>query len=141
MKKRLYIIVLLLVVVSLTGCGSKTLTCTKTSKESIYTLDEKIVAKYGLVNLKSVEIHQEMDIKDNSLITASMLEKTISSQFKDLKENGAKINVSSKDNKVIVDISIDSSKVSKHDLNNLYDSEVSLEDAKKSFKKLGYTCK
>ena len=141
MKKRLYIIVLLLVVVSLTGCGSKTLTCTKTSKESIYTLDEKIVAKYGLVNLKSVEIHQEMDIKDNSLITASMLEKTISSKFKDLKENGAKVNVSSKDNKVIVDISIDSSKVSKDDLNNLYDSEVSLEDAKKSSKKIGYTCK
>ena len=143
MKKRLYIIVLLLVMVSLTGCSSKTLICTKVSDESIYNLKEKITTKYGMFGVKNININMEMALKDNSFINADVLEKTLDETYKELKENGAKVNISSKDNKVIVDINVDLKKIESDELKeiDLYDVDESYEDAKKSFKKLGYTCK
>ena len=143
MKKRLYIMVLLLIMVSLTGCSSKTLTCTKTSDESIYNLKEKITTKYGMFGVKNININMEMTLKDNSFINASVLEKTLDETYKELKENGAKVNISSKDNKVLVDINFDLKKMDNDKLKeiDLYNVNESYEDAKKSFKKLGYTCK
>lgn len=143
MKKKLYIMVLLLVMVSLTGCSSKTLTCTKTSDESIYNLKEKITTKYGMFGVKNININMEMTLKDNSFINASVLEKTLDETYKELKENGAKVNISSKDNKVLVDINFDLKKMDNDKLKeiDLYNVNESYEDAKKSFKKLGYTCK
>ena len=143
MKKRLYIMVLLLIMVSLTGCSSKTLSCTKTSDESIYNLKEKITTKYGMFGVKNININMEMTLKDNSFINASVLEKTLDETYKELKENGAKVNISSKDNKVLVDINFDLKKMDNDKLKeiDLYNVNESYEDAKKSFKKLGYTCK
>ncbi len=143
MKKSLNIIVLLLIVLSLTGCGSKTLTCTRKSEEAIYTLEEKIVSKYSFSDLKKFEIHQEMELKNNSFVNAELLKQTVDIQFINLKENGANVNVKSKGNKIIVDVNADISKISKSKLKKikLYNINESLEDAKKSFKKSGYTCK
>lgn len=143
MKKRLYIIVLLLVVVSLTGCSSKTLTCSRNSKESIYNLKEKITAKYGLTGVKNIDINMEMELTDNKFVSAELLENTLKGTYKELEDNGAKVDIKSKDNKVIVDINLDLKKIDSKKLKkiNLYDAEESYEDAKKSFKKLGYTCK
>lgn len=143
MKKRLYIIVLLLVVVSLTGCGSKTLTCTRNKKESIYNLTEKITANYGMFSIKTVDINMEMELTDNKFVSAELLENTLKGTYKELEDNGAKVDIKSKDNKVIVDINLDLDKIDSKKLKkiNLYDTEESYEDAKKSFEKLGYTCK
>lgn len=143
MKKTLYITILFLVVISLSGCGSKTLTCTRNSKQSIYTLNEKITAKYGMFGVKNIDINMEMELTNNNFISASVLEKTLDTTYKELKDNGANLDIKSKDNKVIVDIGIDIKKIDSKKLKkiDLYDTEESYEEAKKSFKKLGYTCK
>ena len=96
-----------------------------------------------MFGVKNININMEMTLKDNSFINASVLEKTLDETYKELKENGAKVNISSKDNKVLVDINFDLKKMDNDKLKeiDLYDVDESYEDAKKSFKKLGYTCK
>ena len=143
MKKGLYIIVLLLAIISLTGCGSKTLTCTREKKESIYSLNEKVTASYGMFGLKKVNMNMEMKLTNEKIISASNLGKTIKASYEELEKYGASVNVKSKDGLVIVDIDLDLKKIDSKKLKelNLYDTEESYDDAKKSFKKLGYTCK
>ena len=92
---------------------------------------------------ENIDINMEMELTDNKFVSAELLENTLKGTYKELEDNGAKVDIKSKDNKVIVDINLDLDKIDSKKLKkiNLYDTEESYEDAKKSFEKLGYTCK
>jgi len=139
----------LLAVLVLTGCGSKTLTCTKseTSSGLDMTQEIKIVFKGDKVkdlNAKFGIVAVEQTIKNSwdTLVPLWAVE------FPETNEDGIKVSVKNDKNNYSFQaiIEIDADKVSEssletYDLDGLTETGVGFEQAKENFEGMGYTCK
>lgn len=138
MKKYLLTVVVLLVaVVTLTGCGGgKTLSCSKG--------DESVELEYNGDKIKKVTMKTliaEADSKEQ----AEEAKQAGEEQLKSVNENGIDIKIVVEDKKVFFVYNIDIDKVDEDKreqyLGDFVDSDVSYDDMKKEAEDSGYNCK
>lgn len=148
MKKNiLTIAVLLVAVVSLTGCGSKDkkLTCTVTSDkaEGALLLGDSQKVEVTFKDDKASKISMEMTLKAESKEEAEEY-KTQYDQLLDMSSSSEYVKTTTKvDGTSLVVISEieDISKLSEEDQKDAVGEDITYDGLKKSFEEQGYTCK
>ena len=133
----------------LTGCGGKTLTCTMSESESGMEMKGKIVAKFK--DDKVTNLKMTMDAKatnDEVKKSWSMMSSLLKSQYSDKKADGVKVTSKVDDKKYTFSFSveIDTKKASKdalkeYGIDSLDAEKSGYDDAKKSLEKSGFKCK
>lgn len=144
MKKFLVLCVSVLAVGGVTGCGSKTLTCTQTEEQGSMKMEQTVVAKFTNDKATKVDMTMEMVLDDEYKEFLSTFEKQLSSEFEKLEgKDGVSIKTTTKDNSIKVDLSADLKKISDETKEELdFSDELgTYEETKKEFESQGYTCK
>ena len=151
MKKIRYILISLVALLLVTGCGSKnansTLTCTKEQEDTGMKISEKHVMtfendKVSLVDLKIDFVADDENVKTN---WDSIVE-ILNQQFVYDDYEGVEFSKSSTSDSYTWALKVDLNKVSDEaldalDLNDVADSNEKYDDVKKDFEADGYTCK
>lgn len=139
----------LVAMVLLTGCGTKTLTCTKTEEDSGLSMKEEVTMKFknNKVNYVKMSIDStatDDDIKDNWGLFVSFL----GSAYEEKDEDGIKISVKNDEEnyayKVSIEVDLEKAgekALAEYDLDGIADSNSKLEDVKKEAEEDGFTCK
>ena len=145
MKKGVLFTALVASCVLLSGCGTKTLSCSKTEKDSGFSAEETIKAKFVGNEVTNVSLNMTMtlddEFKDNKDLFISMLEE----QFTNYKnKDGLKFEIKSKsDTEIDLTMDADLKKMSddnKKEL-DLIDTKGSYDATKKELEDQGFTCK
>lgn len=131
----------------LTGCGGKTLTCTRSEEESGMKVSEEIKLTFDKegkeVNKGSFKAQFEVSEEYSSKM--SDFEEYVKEEFAEVEENGAKVKIETKSNKLTVGISYDASKLTEDQKDELYYDDLyydgSYDEAKEDLEDSGYTCK
>ena len=145
MKKSILFGTLVASSILLSGCGTKTLSCSKIETADGYSANETVEAKFvgnEVTNFKlSMTMTLDDEFKDNMDLFKSMLEEQFSS-YKN--KDGLKFEINSK-NDIEIDLVLDADlkKMSDDDKKELdfIDTKGSYEATKKEFEDDGYTCK
>ena len=129
MKKGKMLIASLLVLFTMTGCGSKTLTCTSEYKESGVEMGYSISAKFKSDKLNSMKVSVDVTLPENLMSQ----KQTMIDTMKDTKEiENAKI-TETKDGFKVEGIA------NAKELGT--DNNASYDDVKKTLEAAGYKCK
>lgn len=150
MKNFKYLLLALLCVMCLSGCGKKTLTCTDTNNEDGIKSIETIKFKFKKNKIKSFNVSVENEATDDSIKNnwdtfVSMLEST----FKvDEETKGITVKTDSNDKKYTysVSVDVDLDKIEDEDalgfdLEEMKKYENAYDEIKSELEKEGYTCK
>lgn len=149
MKKFRILACSLVAVLVLTGCGNKTLTCTKTESNSGLDMTQEISIKFKgkkVTNMKvSVDSKATTDtIKNNWDMFVGILD----AQYPESNEEG--VNITTQNNadkhtyKVSIDIDLNKaseSALEEYDLDGVADVNSDIKTVKAAAEKSGYTCK
>jgi len=139
----------LVAVLVLTGCGSKTLTCTKSETSSGLDMTQEISIKFQgkkVTNMKvSVDSKAITDaIKNNWDMFVGILD----SKYPESNEEGVKIttqnNADQHTYKVSIDIDLNKASenaLAKYDLDGVANANSDIKEVKAAAEKSGYTCK
>lgn len=134
--------ILLICCMVLTGCGSKTLTCSKTeNKESLKT-EEKVIITYNK-QMKTIEHDMKVSLKNSYEDYIDIVTKSLNDSLKKYKnKKGISVkSVKNKDN-VVVSLKFDGSKMDDSGKKLAgFDTSKSFNNMKKELEKKGYTCK
>lgn len=124
----------------LTGCGGKTLKCTRTEEESGMKMSEEIVAKFKEDKISSIVLNAEIEVPDDMKELMDAFKSSLEEEFKGDNYKDAKVKIETKDNRIIAKVEMDATKLTKEQLEdiNLKDT---FEEAKKSLEEQGYSCK
>ena len=143
MKKGLMGLVALCVMFILTGCGTETLTCTMSQEESGMTMNQKAVVTFENNEVTKMKMNVDVEVDDTYASYIGMMESMLESQFTQYSDNGAKVDVSSGDNKINVSIDMDVKNMTDEQKENLDMEDVygSKDATKKELEEQGYTCK
>ena len=143
MKKGLMGLVALCVMFILTGCGTETLTCTMSQDESGMTMNQEAVVTFENNEVTKMKMNVDVEVDDTYASYIGMMESMLESQFTQYSDNGAKVDVSSSDNKINVSIDMDVKNMTDDQKKNLDLEDVyGTKDAtKKELESQGYTCK
>lgn len=135
-------IILLMFCFVLTGCGTKTLTCTKTENKETLKTDEKTVITYNN-QIKTIERTMKIELKDSYKDYADMVMKSLNTSLKNYKnKKGIDLSSVKKDNDIIISLKFDGSKMNDSSKKLAgFDSSKSYDNMKKDLEKKGYTCK
>ena len=138
MKKFKLLLLAIVGVFVLTGCGGKTLTCTMSESESGMEMKGKIVAKFKDDKATNDEVKKSW----------SMMSSLLKSQYSDKKADGVKVTSKVDDKKYTFNFSveIDIKKASKdalkeYGIDSLDAEKSGYDDAKKSLEESGFKCK
>lgn len=145
MRKYAVIPLLLMVCIGLTGCGSKTLSCTKedNSNEDLK-MTNKIEAKFS--KDKITKMVTVVEVKADGIYKKHVdsLKKSLEEQFTDVKDKkGVTFKTDVKDNTISLRLDVNVKEMDADSLEelNIMETTQKYEDAKKSLEKDGYTCK
>lgn len=145
MKK--YFFIAALSIFCLTGCGEKTLTCTKSEQDDVFSMEEKIILKFDKSGekIKSGSFNATFEISDEYTDYMDDMVDMINSNFEDLNDIGIEPKVEKKDNKVNVEINYKVNSLSEDELNELYYTDLYYDDnfdgVKAAYEENEYTCK
>ena len=143
MKQMKKLLVIPIILIALTGCGSKEVTCTRSTNQTNLTMDVRYDVKYKgkyVTNEKRTEV---LKTDDESIIKAYKAQlENIFENYKDLKYYETSIKV--KDNTLTAYTDINYSKVDMKKLKKIdqtvTDEKIKLNDLLDAYKKLGFTC-
>ena len=144
--KKIYILVVALIVILLTGCGKiQTLECSKTYNEEGMVLKQDMKTKFE--GLEATYIDMSMDIKFDesylSLVSIDTLEETFKKQYdSQYNKKGITINYTKGKDNIIIDMDFDLKNISEEDKSNLELTDVygTIEATKEAMEKEEYTC-
>ena len=101
--------IVLLIVVIMTGCGTKRVTCTNETKQEVsgYNTKSKYTIYYSGDIASKVEIEEVIESKNKTVL--AYFEKSLTEQYKTNNEKykGYKYEVTNKENKVVSKVTID----------------------------------
>ena len=144
MKK---ILIILIAVVILTGCGASKkedkLTCTMSTKQANMVMNHEIEADF--VGNEVVDLSMDIEVElDNTFAPyIETMKTTLANQFKSYSDNGAEVEIDAEGSTVKIDIDFDLKSMSLEQKKNLDMIDVygTKSATKKSLEKIGYTCK
>ena len=151
MKKFRNFAIVLAIVVLASGCGnSKKLTCSMKDDMSGMETSQNVTVNFKDEKVEKINLSIDFSITDDSIKeNFDEFSKMLDEQYENMESSSAvKLTTKSdkKNYKYNVTININAKDAKEEDLDqygmsNLVDSKVSIEDAKKEFEDLGYTCK
>lgn len=130
MRKGKLILLSLMAVLALTGCGKKELSCTMSSTENGVKMEQTLEVKFDGDTLDDVNIVMDMEIPESLSSSMDLLKSTYEAL-------DFKVEETSKGLKLTAD---GDSKYIKENL-NLGETKASYDDTKKRLETAGYTCK
>lgn len=142
-------VILLVCVLLLCGCGTKTMKCESTSKQEKYTMNSSYTVYYGGGVVKKVSTVETVESSDSEFLTK--VEKDLNDSYNRSEENygGYTYNITNKDGKVTSTVTVDYKKM---DLDKfIKDNEamksyvndknkITLEGIKKMYESMGAKC-
>lgn len=131
-----------LISILLTGCSSKTLTCTKTEEKDPGATVKKQVIVFENNKLKNMEVNMDLKLNDSYQDYSSMIKKSFEKSFEEYKnKKGITLNIQEKSNVITVNIKADYNKLNDESKKLMKITDTSYKSVKKSVQKDGYTCK
>lgn len=145
MKKYIYILLIVVTMVSLTGCGNKEriLTCEKKDKATGMNLIQTIHVNFKGDNILKVKMIQTINIEDSYTSYMEELKSAFESQFSKYNDKkGISLNTETKENQIQISVVADINTMDKETLESLefVDTKESLENLKRDFEKQSYIC-
>ncbi len=130
---------------ALSGCGTETLSCSKTDESSFYDMKQEIKATFDGNKTKSVEAIMTMNVDNTYKDYMDTLKTSIEEEMADYKEKyGVETNLDVKDTTIKYSMKADSSKIT-DEAKSLFGFDTSANQSKDAAKKTledeGYTCK
>lgn len=149
MKKFKLLLLAIVGIFALTGCGGKTLTCTMSESESGMEMKGKIVATFKKDKVSKVKMTMDAKATDDSVKKNwSLFANTLKSQYSEKKADGVKVSSKVDDKKYTFSFSleVDVNKASKdalkeYGIDSLDAEKSGYDDAKKSLEESGFKCK
>lgn len=143
MKKTLMGLVAIAVTFILTGCGTETLTCTMNQSQSGMEMNQKAVITFENNEVTKIDMNVDVNVDDAFSSYMSFMESALKEQFKNYSDNGAKVNIDTKGNKMSLKVNMDVKGMTKEQKKNLDLEDVygTKEATKKELESQGYTCK
>lgn len=140
MKKISSIALALIVVLSLTGCGGKTVTCTKTEDETT----SEIKATFNGKEVTKIVMESKTEVEADEVDTSYSLLKMVEAMFEG--KTGIKISTTKGTNSVSMKVEMEPSKLDEEvidsmDLGETDFKNTSAEEYTKTMTEDGYTCK
>lgn len=125
----------------LTGCDkNQTLKCSKSEVENGMNAKQEIIAEFKNNEATLVKLSYTFEVSEDEKEYMDEFKKAMETQFKNSGEfEGAEIAVSSKDNAVIIDITMDKSKMTKEQFDKM-ELEGTYSDVKSLFEEEKFTC-
>lgn len=149
MKKIKLLLFSLIAIVLLTGCGTKTLTCTMTEEDSGLSMEQQIIAEFKNNEVQKLKISVD-SIATNDLIKENwdIFAEALSSEFEPTEKEGIKITTENNKEKYSYKVSMEfdltkanKEDLSEYDVDDIANEKSRLEDVKKAAEESGYTCK
>lgn len=142
MKKTKFLAIFLFMTI-LTGCGDKTLSCTKKEDMSAGKATEKQVITFSNDKINLYDAEMTIKLNDNYKDYADLLLKSLEEPFSEFKDKkGIEYKTSKKNNIISVTLSGKYSQMDEDTKKSLGIAEnYSFDEAKKSLEDDGYTCK
>lgn len=139
MKKN---IIILLLLVFITGCKNKQLSCSMEKIVSENVVSYEVNANFDKNRINNMHFKMQTTVADKYIDYAHILEQEILDNYQDFQnKEGIKINTSRNNNNVILDIDIDFSIFNEELKKDLgINSDSNYKDAKKSLESSGYIC-
>lgn len=149
MKKLKFIAFSLIAVISLTGCGTKTLTCTKAYEESGLDMEQQVTMKFKGDKVQTIEITLDNTATDDTVKEYwDTFVSILDSQFEETNEDGVKVETEKNNEKYSYKISmgLDLTKANedvleKYGFDEIADKNSDIDTIKANAEKDGYTCK
>ncbi len=142
MKKIFCLLCLLGLSFTLAGCGTKTLTCTKSETESGMTNEQTMIVKFKKDKPSSATMKMDIKFDDSTKSGVDTMYSILESGFKDQEQDGVKVDTKKTDNSITLKLDIDFAKVKDEDGLDLdFDSASSISEIKEDMEKDGYKCK
>lgn len=142
MKKFICVLSCSLFALILTGCGTKTLTCTKTSTEDGMENKENIKVNFKNDKPLTAEMNMKMVLDEDTKTYADMLYSILESTFEEAEQEGLTIDTEKTNDAIKVKMNIDFNKVESTDeLDFDIDADEDFESVKEDFEEDGYECK
>lgn len=142
MKKTLMILVAVVTMFCLTGCGTETLTCTMSQSQTGMTMVQKVDATF--VNNEVTKMNMKIDITldDDYASYADTMKSTLEEQYKVFSDNGGKVDVSGEGNIINIGIDLDVKNMTDKQIKNLNMGDVygTKSATAKELESEGYTC-
>ena len=145
MKKSLYLGAIVIGTCLLSGCGSKTLVCTRSNDYSDeMKMNQTVKTSFKNDHVSKLSIDMDVTLGENYMEYREELKTSVQDEFNDLKDtDGVKFSTVDTSNGFKFNLEANVSKLdstSKKKL-DIIDTEQSYDDAKKEFESEGYTCK
>lgn len=145
MKKSLYFGVAIIGTCLLSGCGSKTLVCTRSNDYSDeMKMNQTVKASFKGDHVSKLSIDMDVTLGENYMEYRDELKASVQDEFESLKDtDGVSYNAVDTNNGFKFNLDANISKLddnSKKEL-DIVNTEQSYDDAKKEFESEGYTCK
>ena len=146
MKNFMKVCTLALVLVLVSGCGSKSnvLTCTMKEEESGMKMTSTAKMTFDKDKATKINLVMSVDLDDSMKNYVKLMATSLESQFSELKDKkGVTLKTNTKDSNVTVTIDADLTKMDKaaKDALDLDGTDGNMKDAKKALEKAGYKCK
>lgn len=142
MRKSFYMLFLICISVMLSGCGTKTLTCTKETKDNGSTTEEEIIVKFKKDKPITTSMEMNMEFSDEQKDYLDMTYSILESSSKDMEKEGVNIDIKKTDDNINYKMDIDFSKVKDDDnLSISFDKNDNLDSVKEHLEKNNYECK
>lgn len=142
MKKVFCILTCSLFTLFLTGCGTKTLTCTKTSTEAGMVSKENIKINFKNDKPSTSEMSVEMSFDEDTKAYANMIFGMLESTFENYEQDGLNVDINKTDDSIKLKMNVDFSKVKDIDeLDINIDLDEDYNDVKEDYLEEGYNCK
>jgi len=144
MKNIKYLILLVIPMLVITGCGSKkTLKCEKTNSTITYNFNKDKMSKIEIKDV--IDLSNEKDEIENFSEYAKMIENQYNEVYENIKGIKYTLEDSEKDYTITITLEIDTNKINNDELSEISslvkNSDLNYKDAKEFMENNGYTCK
>lgn len=142
MKKFICVLSCSLFALVLTGCGTKTLTCTKTSTDDGMETKENIKVNFKNDKPSTAEMNMKMSFDEDSKSYMGMFYGILESTFANYEQEGLTIETDKTDDEITVKMNVDFNKVESTDeLDFDIEADEDFESVKEDLESDGYKCK
>ena len=144
--KKIIVIISLVCMFFITGCGKIDLSCTKinNSNENLKS-EQNISVNFKDKKVSSIDVKEEVTLSDNYAKYADMLEKNLKTQYGSFKEKeqGIEIKTTNKDKKITLTVKADITKMSNESKTKfkVVGTAQTKDEVKKELESQGYACK
>lgn len=140
MKKFLMFLACVVVAFILTGCSSDTLTCSISDSEDGVDTSSTINVDFDNDKVSAFSMEMNVTLSDEYSSYLDTYKSLYESSFESFEEYGGDVNITTDDNSLKVELSLDVDKLSEEEKEDMGFNDDTRDSIKESFEDDGYTC-